>query len=162
MKTYIPIALVASILLVSCEKSIVTMSFPSSSMEPTIPAGSTVSVDRKAYKDSNPKRYDLVTFVPSSSPDSEFVFRIIGLPDEKIDIEQSILKINGEKQTMPEGVLISSVDGKFNSLNLGHNEYFVLGDNSHNAFDSRFFGAIKRSSITGKIVLIEQGTSPNH
>jgi signal peptidase I len=37
---------------------------------------------------------------------------------------------------------------------LGKGEYLVFGDNSQNSLDGRFYGAIKRSNIKGKVVLI--------
>jgi len=37
---------------------------------------------------------------------------------------------------------------------LGKDEYLVFGDNSQNSLDGRYFGAIKRGNIKGKVVLI--------
>ncbi|OGM74693.1 signal peptidase I, partial [Candidatus Woesebacteria bacterium RIFOXYA1_FULL_38_9] len=36
------------------------------------------------------------------------------------------------------------------TLTLGTNEYFVMGDNREHSFDSRHFGIVERSKITGK------------
>jgi signal peptidase I len=37
----------------------------------------------------------------------------------------------------------------FGPLKIPHNCYFVLGDNRHNALDSRYIGFVKKENITG-------------
>ena len=39
-------------------------------------------------------------------------------------------------------------------MTLKEDEYFVLGDNRGNSYDSRFFGPIKKDEIIGKLSLI--------
>jgi len=45
--------------------------------------------------------------------------------------------------------------------NLNADEYFLLGDNTDRANDSRFFGPIKRAKILGKVIRIEP-TNPRY
>ena len=37
---------------------------------------------------------------------------------------------------------------------LSENEYFLIGDNATNSLDSRFFGAVPRTAILGKVLWI--------
>jgi len=39
-------------------------------------------------------------------------------------------------------------------IQLGPDECFVLGDNTRNSLDSRYYGAIKRGSIFGRVSCI--------
>jgi signal peptidase I len=39
-------------------------------------------------------------------------------------------------------------------LTLGSDEYLVLGDNTRNSLDGRYFGPVKRSAIVGKVFYI--------
>jgi Type IV secretory pathway, protease TraF len=50
----------------------------------------------------------------------------------------------------PKFPLASSTD----RITLGADEYLLLGDNSTNSFDGRYWGAAKRQSIIGKAVMI--------
>lgn len=49
-------------------------------------------------------------------------------------------------------VNILSLRGEF-SLTLSSTQFFVMGDNRNNSLDSRYFGAIEKSDILGKVVL---------
>jgi len=49
-------------------------------------------------------------------------------------------------------IVIFSTD--IDKIVLGENEYLVFGDNSKNSLDGRYYGAIKRNNIRGKVILI--------
>lgn len=136
-------------------------------MEPTIPAGTTVEVDFSAFRNTGPKRWEIVTFSPpkSANPsggDATFIMRVIGLPGETVEFGSSGILIDGAKLNLPKkmkGIAYVGTDTFPNSktvsppkLVLGSDDYFVLGDNSANANDSRFWGALSGTSITGRLV----------
>ena len=120
------------------------------SMEPTIHSGDTLLL----VKPGSVKRFDVVA-IRKMDTDSYFeVKRIIGLPGEKIKINNGSIYINGEKlETELYADRIRSGGVAQTELTLGDNEYFVLGDNINNSEDSRFgnIGNIGKSEIVGKV-----------
>ena len=76
--------------------------------------------------------------------------RIVALPGEKITITEDGLLINGELLIeeyvdAQENTLQENND--INELILSDNEYFVLGDNRAESFDSRHVGAIEATEF---------------
>lgn len=99
-----------------------------------------------------PRRWDLIVFQFPEEPSTLYVKRLVGLPGEKIHIEDGAVWINGQKQPLPESIrgieyLSNLPDGsgtepwgsKDRPAQLGEDEYFVLGDFSAQARDSRFW-----------------------
>ena len=84
-----------------------------------------------------------------------FIKRIIGLPSETIDIRNN--KVTVYNAQHPEGIVLDEtyLDAGQQTLGamrtkLDDNEYFVLGDNRLRSSDSRVWGALNESLITGK------------
>lgn len=79
--------------------------------------------------------------------------RIVALPGDKVDVDEHGLKVNGSRQYEPKIFKETQAfkDGVCFPLQLGTDEVFVLADNRDKAADSRLFGALKRSQISGKI-----------
>lgn len=87
--------------------------------------------------------------------------RIIGLPNETIEIKEKKVYINGS--FLEESwaninndlrFLNSEVSGRdnFGPYIIGYNEYFVLSDNRDYGYDSRDFGSVNFSFINGKVI----------
>jgi len=142
------------------------MTMNSRAMEPTLPLGSSIAVDTAAYQNRSPERYDVVIFeyknkssaVPIQQPPdgAEICYRIIGLPGETVEIVPSGILINGAPAALPSGLRynpapISEQYRRFNSLTLPADGYFVLGDNTDKALDSRYWGFIREEQILGKV-----------
>lgn len=133
-----------------------TLTVPNPVMEPTIPLGSEIIVDYKAYKSASPERYDIVAYQPPAPKNTIFVFRIIGLPGEKVQITAEGILINGKKITLPEGLKYDPAPTGINKVSLDATNFFLLGDNSAKANDCRYHGPIDRSNILGKVVSIKK------
>jgi len=122
-----------------------------SSMKPTLVYRDIVLV-RKSTK-YVPKRGDVVAFKFPEDRKITFIVRIAGLSGETIEIKDKILFINGQKVKWPTIEIPEYSQGKFGveePYKVPENCFFVLGDNTANSNDSRFFGPIPLSDLIGK------------
>lgn len=122
-----------------------------SSMEPALKDGDNLIVEKVSYLFGDPARFDIIVF--KQSENINYIKRIIGLPGERVRIEEGKIYINDNPIFDPYGDG-SLTDGGLaeNTVTLGSDEYFVLGDNRDGSEDSRNknVGSVKESQILGK------------
>lgn len=124
------------------------------SMEPALYNGQEVLINRFIYKITSPKRGDVIAFLPNGNQNSHYYLkRIIGLPGESIQIIDGYVYINGERVPEDEYDKMADYGIAGNEIQLGSDEYFVLGDNRNMSEDSRSgnIGAVKKDTIAGKV-----------
>src|SRR3989344_859012 len=128
------------------------------SMEPSFEDGDYLLVDEISYRFSDPERGDVIIFRYPVDQSQFFIKRIIGLPDETIAIKDNTITIYNKDE--PGGLVLgeSYLDPEQKTFGntvrkLDDNEYFVLGDNRLQSSDSRRWGALNKSLITGKAFL---------
>ena len=127
-----------------------------SSMVPTFQNGQYLIVDELSYKFEAPKRDDIIVFRYPNDPSKFFIKRIIGLPNETVDIKGSdVYIINAEH---PEGFKLDQpfVENKSENnihFELKADQYFVMGDNRSGSSDSRYWGAVPKNLLIGKVFL---------
>jgi signal peptidase I len=123
----------------------------------------------------SPQRWDLVVFRRPADPNVLWVQRLVGLPGEEVVIKEGAVWIDGKKIQPPEDITslkyIARLEGEFENTwgspekpaRLGADEYFVLGDFTNRAWDSRLWPkgaaghpsyAVPRSHIVGVATLI--------
>lgn len=130
-----------------------------SSMVPNFHDHEYLVVDKISYRFNEPTRGDVIVFHYPKDTSQYFIKRIIGLPGEKVAIENGKVKIFNTEH--PEGSIISEAYlpsnditfGKDEIVSLGDNEYFVLGDNRLASSDSRVWGILPKHDIVGKAFL---------
>ncbi len=120
-------------------------------MEPTLQRDSIVLVNKLAYEQQTPKRGDIVVYKPPTAPTRMFIHRVIGLPEEKVQIREGKVIINGVTLSESHIETLPNYRGEW-TLNSG--EYFVLGDNRTNSLDSHIWGALPAGNILGRAELV--------
>ena len=127
----------------------------SGSMEPTLYKGESYLVDKISYRFKEPERYDIITFKYKYAEKTYYVKRIIGLPGDKIYIDEyGTIFINDKVLVENYGNAVIENPGlAAEPIQLGDDEYFVMGDNRNDSQDSRYpqVGAVKRDQILGKL-----------
>lgn len=125
------------------------------SMEQNFHDGDYLLIDEISYRFGEPERGDVIVFRYPENPSQFFIKRIIGLPGESVEIKDNTVKIYNSEN--PEGFLLQEdylSKGQQTAGNMkiktGEMEYFVLGDNRLQSSDSRRWGVLNYSFITGK------------
>ncbi len=124
------------------------------SMETTLMNGDNLIVDKLTYRFHEPKRFDIVVFPYQQGKDTYYIKRVIGLPGDSVYIDEvGDIYINDEKLLEGYGKEVILDPGMAaDTIFLGADEYFVLGDNRNASADSRdpSVGVIKRDRIIGR------------
>ncbi len=106
------------------------------SMYPTLKTGWYLIFKQKSVEKI--KRKDIILFFNNGN---WLIKRIIGLPNEFIQIKDNVLLVNDIKLD-EEYLPVPRSSESISQWQLGINEYVILGDNSKNSLDSRKFGNV--------------------
>ena len=161
---------------------------PTSSMENTLLVGDFLLVNKAVYGTripgtqirvaalKEPARGDVVVFHPPHEPEKNYVKRVVGIPDDTLEMRGKQLYRNGVPVDEPyarheddrgdtvhpdmrwqSGYLIASPPPTYHPtrdnwgpLVVPPESYFVLGDNRDNSEDSRYWGFVSRDEIRGE------------
>jgi len=155
-------------------------------MNPTLQPEDCIVANLDYYNSNTIQQGDIVVF--NAPQGGIWIFRIIGLPNDSIEIKDGYVYVNNllnETIATNEYILgdqvviehlerinsaktISTLRHKqplmqetqaFEKTRIPENEYFLMGDNRDNAFDSRFIGAIKKDDILGRVMYSYWGST---
>lgn len=126
------------------------------SMMPTLQNDSRLFIDEFSYRFGlgHIKRGDTVVFWFPEDTTKSYIKRVIGLPGDKIQIQNGYVVLNGKK--LRESYVPREYrDGQnYRLITVPPNDYFVLGDHRDASNDSRAWGFVPRSYIYGKAVFV--------
>ncbi|WP_430602839.1 signal peptidase I [Enterococcus sp. DIV0724b] len=137
------------------------------SMKPTLQNNDHLFVS----KHEAPKRYSLITFQPREKKNESYVKRVIGMPGDRIWLDQNTVYLNAQMAKknptpsneselsgldLPDGTLkirvTWEVAAKLEGLSeIPNNQFFVLGDNRRHSTDSRELGLVDKNKIEGVV-----------
>ena len=119
------------------------------SMLPTYHTGQINFINRIAYLRHEPRRGDVIG-VRFSGESRLLMKRIVALPGETIAFADGFILING--QPLDEPYVKMRSDWNHAPIQLGPNDYYVVGDNRSMAFEDHTQGKVDRRRIVGRIL----------
>ncbi len=123
------------------------------SMEATLQDGDNLIVDKLSYHFREPERFEIIVFPYRHKENTYYIKRIIGLPGETVQVNGGYVYINGEMLDENYGLETMNDAGIASEpIELGEDEYFVLGDNRNHSSDSRdpSVGVLHRDELIGR------------
>ncbi|HLD81989.1 MAG TPA: signal peptidase I [Patescibacteria group bacterium] len=131
------------------------------SMEPNYLDKDYLIIDEASFRvlKKEPVRGEVIVFRYPKDPSQYFIKRVIGLPGETIEIKDGTITIFNtqfpsgvgldETKYLDESIKTTTNKGSLR-IELGADDYYVLGDNRNQSLDSRTFGPIHFGDIIGK------------
>jgi signal peptidase I len=119
-----------------------------SSMLPNFHEGECIMVNKVCYHSSGPQRGEVIIFDPPFDSLHPFIKRVIGLPDDTVEIKDGKVFIDGTP--LDEEYVMAPLNYTMPATEVPKDEYFVLGDNRNNSSDSHNGWTVPRDNIIGK------------
>lgn len=157
---------------------------PSGSMLPTVQEGDRLLVTHWHDEDHDPSYGDVIVYELPNDPETLFYKRVVGMPGDFVEIENSVVRIDGAElarancSIMPVPLVGTemrcfeeqAVNGRKYTvayhdtapredmvIELGTDEYFVMGDNRDSSHDSRAHGPVRHEAIRGRVRAVWAG-----
>lgn len=173
---------------------------PTGSMENTLLVGDFLLVNKaifgsripftnlRTFAFSEPRRGDIIVFVPPHEPDKNYVKRLVAGPGDTVEMREKVLFLNGEPVDEPYVRYTDDADvysasmywqcehtphsagenggcrpyrDNWGPLVVPANSFLMLGDNRDDSEDSRYWGFVDRSAIKGKPLVIYYSFEPD-
>ena len=138
---------------------------PTGSMAPAVAPGDHVILEGLTFLKRNPHRGEIVAFrtdgISSLQSGTMYDKRIVGEPGEHLRISDGNIYINDSRVVITNGngeILYTLTEQmkpfvQYTDVMIPLGQYFVIGDNATNSFDSRSWGCLPAKNIVGRIWL---------
>jgi signal peptidase I len=118
------------------------------SMQPTLQTNQYLLVNKVAYMVGEPQRGDIVVFRLPQDPRRDLIKRIVALPGEEVEVRTGVVYVDGK--ALDEPYIKDKPLYFFSKKKVPENEYFVLGDNRNNSFDSHVWDFLPKEYLIGR------------
>lgn len=121
----------------------------------------------RIFRLHEPQRWDIVVFnaVEKDAKHPVLVKRLVGLPGERIQVRDGKLHVNGKAVPLGPGMppveytsggwqMKYGVDPADEFSIVPPDHYLVMGDNSSNSRDGRYFGWLPNENIVGRVTCV--------
>ncbi len=131
---------------------------PSGSMRPTLVEGDKLFVNKFIYRFHSPERGDIVVFKYPQDLKKDFIKRLVAFSGETVEIKDGKILVDGRSLDDPNTFAKfyyynhDPFGGPYEKIKVPADSYYVLGDNSANSTDSRFWGFVPKKNLVGKAV----------
>lgn len=174
LREWIESILIAFVIAIILQTFVVqAFKIPSGSMIPTFQIGDRIFVNKFLYcarvpfvnirlpimDVRQPRRGDIIVFTSPEDPKKDFVKRLIALGGESVEIRDGRIYVDGAMiETAPIRSIYYYNAGDYGKegtvTRVPEDSYFVLGDNSANSRDSRYWGFVPKANLIGKAVFM--------
>lgn len=86
-----------------------------------------------------PRRGDVIVFKYPGDTSRDFIKRVIAVPGETVEVKDGTVFINGAP--LKEDYILATPNYTYGPKTVPEGQYFVLGDNRRNSFDSHAWGS---------------------
>ena len=139
---------------------------PSGSMENTLLVGDHLLMSRLGYNAElpltqyhvrlwrEPRRQQIVVFRAPLPGEPDYIKRLIGLPGDDLEIIEGVVYINGQPLKEPYRGTPPNVNDNYGPVTVPQGEYFMMGENRDDSYDSRYWGFVPHANIIGTPILL--------
>jgi len=138
-----------------------TFELPSGSLQDTIQTGDRVFSEKITYYGRGPEPGEIITFDDPLTSGQTLIKRVIAVAGDVVDLREGSVYVNGKKLDEPytEGKESWELDPAPGveleyPLTVPDGHLWVMGDNRTNSADSRYFGPVPVSSVSGHANII--------
>ena len=120
------------------------------SMDYTLADGEIMLVSKYDYLlQGGPSRFDVIICHYPGRGNSNFVKRVVGMPGDKVAVQNGYLYVNGVQYEEP--YIKNRPNYNMAEYLVPEGSYFVLGDNRSNSNDSHLIGPLDKDMIVGHV-----------
>jgi signal peptidase I len=134
-------------------------------MEPTFHNGEMLIVNKVAYRSfdiswlpwsdnenwrpfGEPQPGDVVVFRFPQNPSRDFIKRVVAVAGQTVEVRGGQVIVDGVVQDEP--YLEEAPSYEYGPITVAEGQYFVLGDNRNNSYDSHAWGTLDKSFLIGR------------
>ena len=122
------------------------------SMLPQLVDKQRIFVNKLVYRIEGIERGDVIVFKFPGDPRHSYIKRVVGLPGESVEVRGGTVLIDGTTLAEPYVPQRYRDRGSHPAVSVPEGAYYVLGDHRNTSNDSRTWGVVEETFITGKAV----------